>query len=421
VFLIGGFGLKGRCLDGQFNARAYTDLCYNDIQPLYGLRLFADRDGDGAVERVFPYIHASRNVERNELRDGAIEYPVLTGLFMYATGLLADDGDSYLRISALFLAPFALIAAFLLARIGGWRALMFAAGPALVFYAFHNWDLLVVAATVAGIYAWSRGSPVWAGVLFGVGAAFKMYPIFFLAPLFLERWVAKDRRGAVAGAGIGAGTFALINLPFVLANFEGWWATYGFHSARLPNFDSMWCPLRRMCLEAPYWDPKALNLLTLALTGAFFLAIVAVGLVRARREGVYPFVQTCGALLATFLLFNKVHSPQYTLWLLPFFVLIGSAGWAMVGWVLYAVADALVYWGVFHWFADFNSGPFPRSELVMLTGIWMRAGLLLVLVVAFMMSRSADPRPPEPAGVREPRAPEPVTGEALTEPELVGT
>lgn len=333
------------------------------------------------------------------MRDGAIEYPVLTGVFMWATGLLADDGDTYLRWSALLLAPFGLLAAYLLARMAGWRALMWAAAPALILYAFHNWDLLVVAAVAAGFYAWTRGMPAWAGALFAIGASFKMYPIFFLAPLLLERWTAGDRKGGITGAGVGAGTFALINLPFIVQNFDGWWATYEFHSNRLPNFDSMWCAMRAMCLEEPFWEASTLNILTAVLTAVSFVAILGAGLWLQRTRGTYPFVQACGAMLAVFLLFNKVHSPQYTLWLLPFFVLIGSSGFAVVTWALYSVADALVHWGIFKWFTDYNSEPFPTSEMVMLTGIWMRAALLVFVVVGFMWSRKALPPPPSPAGV----------------------
>ncbi len=421
AFLMLGYLNKARCLNGQFNARAFHDHCYNDLQPLFGLRTYFDIDGDQVSEHVFPYVDGYRDTVDDqgnpisELRDGAIEYPVLTGLFMWASSLPVDNADSWLRLSALLLAPFGLLAAFLLARMAGWRALMWAAAPALVFYSFHNWDLLVVAAVVAGIWFWSRGSPIWAAVLFGVGAAFKMYPIFFLAPLFLDRFTAGDKRGAFGSAIAGSGTFTLINLPFMIINWDGWIATYTFHSHRGPNFDTMWCAMKDLCLSAPGWDPSSLNRITLGLTALFFVAILAVGLLRFRSEGVYPFVQTCGALLATFLLWNKVHSPQYTLWLLPFFVLIGHWIPALVGWSAYALADAYVYWGIFRWFTDYASEDLPMSEKVMLVGIWMRALLLLAFVVYFMLAKRAHPpRPPNLAGDRSPRVdPSPVlTGSA---------
>lgn len=408
VFLILGFANKARCLNGQFNARAFHGACYNDLQPLFGVRLFADLNGDGTAERVFPYVDGFLDEGTNELRDGAIEYPVLTGFFMWASSLPVTDGEDYLRISAVLLAPFGLIVAYHLARMAGWRALLWAAAPALIFYSFHNWDLLVVAAAVAGIYMWWRGKPLWAAVLFGVGAGLKMYPLFFLGPLFLDRLARKDVRGAFTSAGVGVATVTAINLPFALANLDGWLATYTFHSHRGPNFDSVWCAMRDMCLGTNNWDPSQLNLITAGLTAAFFLAVLCASWIVYRREGVYPFVQTCGALLASFLLFNKVHSPQYTLWLLPFLVLIGRHVYAIAAWVLYSVADAYVYWGIFRWFTEYNTTDFPISEKVMLIGIWMRAALLLGLVVMFMLARDTDVPGAEPAGVRDPSHPPPL-------------
>ena len=375
--LMAGFLLKGQCLNGRFGEEAYRSLCYNDIQPLYGVRLF--RDVDGVPEKTFPYVHGS--LVDGQLHDGAIEYPVLTGLFMYATALPVDDGDAYLRLSALLLAPFALLTAALLFRLSGYRALLWAAAPALAFYAFHNWDLLVVASAVGGLWLWSRGQPLWAAVTFGIGAAFKMYPIFFLAPLALDGARRAGMRAAVTPLLAGLGTFAAINLPFAVANFEGWWATYSFHSQRGPNFDSIWF------FGFPDWTPSRLNLVTALLTGSFFLGILAYGWIRSRGERSYPVVQTSAALLATFLLWNKVHSPQYTLWLLPFFALLAvNLGW----WAAYAIVDAAVYVGVFRWFYDFGQGrDMGPAKRLLIAGVWARAALLLVLVAVFLGSRRA--------------------------------
>ena len=58
-------------------------------------------------------------------------------------------------------------------------------------------------------------------------------------------------------------------------------------------------------------------------------------------------------MLCGFLLLHKVHSPQYTLWLLPFFVLL-RVRW---GWVVaYLVADLAMYVGIFRLFYLLNAG-----------------------------------------------------------------
>ena len=368
---------------------------------------------DGQPELVFPYIHGSHvdtdgDGSLDALVDGAIEYPVLTGLFMYGTGRLAENGDDYLRVSALFLFPFGLLTAFFLTKMSGRRALMWAAAPALVLYAFHNWDLLVVAAAVGGLYLWSRGSPIWAAVAFGIGASLKMYPLFFLAPLFLYLLHRREAKKAFVSALAGVGALVAANLPFALANPDGWYATYGFHRLRGPNFDTIWCAMRSTCTEGPQWDPSELNLLTLGLTALFFVLSLATGWGLAARRGAYPFLEVAGSMLAAFLLWNKVHSPQYTLWLLPFFALLRVN---LVWWVAYALADLAVYVGVFRWFHSFGD-PMPGEsqfyENLMNGGVWARAALLLALTVVFLVSRPAEPEA-EPAGDREPlvRPPDP--------------
>ena len=159
--LLGGYLFKAQCTAPEgWDGRQYSRLCYNDIQPLYGIRY---------VEEHFPYVDG-RLVDQ-ELLNGAIEYPVLTGLFMWATARLASDINGYLHATALLLAPFAVLVAYLLARMGRNRALMWAAAPALVLYAFHNWDLLAVAPAVGALLAAERGAAGTTGALLAVGTA----------------------------------------------------------------------------------------------------------------------------------------------------------------------------------------------------------------------------------------------------------
>jgi uncharacterized membrane protein len=384
LFLAGGFALKGQCLQPWTDYHQYSSLCYNDIQPLWGPR--------GVAERIFPYIHGE--LANGELSNGAIEYPVLTGVFMWASGTNVADVNRYLVQSALLLAPFGTLTAYLLARISGLRALFWAAAPALVLYAFHNWDLLVVAAAVAGFWFWWQGRPIPAAICFGVGGALKLYPLFFLGPVFLQLWRQQGKTMALRVLGTGVGTFALVNIPFAIANPEGWWATYEFHRQRGPNFDNIWAieEFRQMIL--PSLEPGPLNLLTGGLTASFFIVALVVGLVRARREGSVPVVAISAALLVAFLLWNKVHSPQYTLWLLPFFVLLDVS---VLWWIAYSIIDLMVYVGVFRFFYDVCSANACQvmaeptfAQNMMRFGVLARAALLGVLFFVFLRARSVQ-------------------------------
>jgi uncharacterized membrane protein len=370
VSLVAGFLLKAQCTTSAgWDGRQYERLCYNDIQALYEPR---------EVEERFPYVEG--RLDGRELAQGAIEYPVLTGAFMWVAARFASDFNGYLDASAILLAPFGLLTAYLLARMSGARALLWAAAPAVVLYAFHNWDLLVVAAAAGGIYLWHRDRPAGAAVVFGVGGALKLFPLFLLLPLCLEVWMRRGARDAGRVMAAGVGTFAAINLPFVVASPSGWWTTYEFHGLRTGNFDSIWY------LGWPNAAPETINLITAALVLTFFAGATAYGWARARREGVFPFLQVGGALIASFMLWNKVHSPQYTLWILPFFALLGVR---LVWWFAYTVVDLMVYVGVFRWFYDFlyRNQDFTLAKKMMIAGVWGRALLLALLVVVFLRAR----------------------------------
>ena len=371
---------KGVCVDATRNFRV---TCYSDVLELWTSR--------GLQQHVFPYV-------RGRLVDGApvdtFEYPVLTGLFVWLSSLLADGRLSFLLVSTALLLPFALLTAWQLHAMAGRRALLWSASPALVLYALHNWDLLVVAAATGGTWCWWRGRPLSAAALFGVGACLKVYPGLFLLPLVVDHLVRCDLRGAVRTGAVGVLTVVAVNLPFVLAGPEGWAATYTFQSARAADSssNSVWYWIY------PHLTTAELNRLVPVLVVAACVAAAAYGVVRARRGGGYPLVQVCAAALVAFLLVNKVSSPQYTLWLLPFFALLRVHwGW----WAAFTVADALVYVGVFRWFHALVSGADPSlPELVLQAGVWSKSVLLLVLFPLLLRAHSAVTNVSPPSGRR---------------------
>jgi uncharacterized membrane protein len=228
--------------------------------------------------------------------------------------------------------------------------------------------------------------PLWAAAAFGLGACFKLYPAAFLLPLATERLFARDVRGALEVAGCGLGTIVLINIPFAARDFDGWVAPFQFHRLRGPNFDNIWAFPRFGFPEG--LSSSEINLRSAVVTGGLGLVALWIGWLRGRVLGAYPVVQVSAALLAAFLLINKVHSPQYTLWLLPFFAL---AGLHVAWWIAYSIVDLVVYVGVFRYFYDFvflNEQGATTARGAMVFGVWARAALLLALFVAFLWSRA---------------------------------
>ena len=395
VFTLGGYLLKAQCIGvDNYNAKRDKDLCSNDIQVL-----FWNRHLD---QHRFPYVHGELVTTHNtdgtqtqELTGGTLEYPVLTGLFAWFTSLFAQHDGGFLQMSALLLAPFSFLTAYLLAKMVRWRALLYGLAPPLIWYSFHNWDLLVVCATTAAFFFWWRERWALTGAMLAVGGWLKFWPLLFVVPLAVDLWHRRQKADLSAAVGTFIWVSVLVNGFFIVRNADGWWAPYAFQKDRAADItaNSIW-----------YWGfakPVSTDTLNTVVPLLLLLGIAVacgVGWWRAQREGVFPFLQVCAAILTVFMVTNKAHSPQYTLWLLPFFCLVRLRwGW----WTAYMVLDLLMYVGLFRWYYALGSPDpdYARPYEALVLGVWGRTAMLVLLFCFFLKARSAlvkDPLPLEP-------------------------
>ncbi|MDT4950697.1 MAG: hypothetical protein QOJ37_3292, partial [Pseudonocardiales bacterium] len=316
VTLLLGFAQKAPCATGVWDGnKQYTHFCYSDVVPLWS----DERLDVGAV----PY------------RDTAVEYPVLTGAFMWLTADLTR-GVHAIESSWSELVVFGVLTALLLAVCGlvvtaataqtargrPWDAAIFALSPLLVFHAFSNWDLLAMAFASAALWAWARRHPVLAGALIGLGTAAKLYPLFLLvaiAILALRTRKFADATWTVVTAGL---VWLAINGPVALAYHRGWWEFYKFSIDRPTERSTFWAMGRTLATasfadsDSPYWVPPGIAV-ALALFGAL-LVVIFLGLKAPVRPRLAQLAFLC---VLAFLLTTKVWSPQYSLWLVPLIAL----------------------------------------------------------------------------------------------------
>ncbi len=314
--LLLGYAQKSPCATGDWTGtKQYTHMCYSDIVPLWG----DERLDIGQV----PY------------RDTGVEYPVLTGAFMWLSaeftrGVHALDSAwtpvvIFGAITAVLLAACGLVVTAgtaLSSRRRPYDAALFALSPLLVFHAFSNWDLLAMALTSGAIWAWARGRPVAAGVLIGLGTAAKLYPVFLLVPLAILAIRTRRRGGLAWATGAAALTWITVNVPVAMAYYDGWWKFYSFSIDRPTERSTVWAIAKTLVTDgtnptdATYWVPPG-SAVALALIAALLL-VAWLGLYAPVKP---RLAQLAFLTVLAFLLTTKVWSPQYSLWLVPLLAL----------------------------------------------------------------------------------------------------
>lgn len=348
---------KTRCSYHHWDGYQYSRFCYNDVEALYDLRQL------GAES--LPYV------------DRFLEYPVLTGVYSWLIGRVSDSKIAYVQANMVGLALAALAVFVVLAFWVKWdrRLWFWAAGTPVFLYAFYNWDLLAVAFGTAGLFAYSRDRPGWAGALLALGASAKLYPAFFLPIVgfdILRRDRGLHRRGWTFGIA-AVGTLVAVNAPFAIANLDLWWQTYSFHIGRSPIYETMWWVVgeagSRWGIAGLNWFPDHAGTLSAIAMGAAFVWYGA-----GTHAGRIDWLTACFAVLLVFLMTNVVYSLQYALWVVPFLVVLRVRALPIA---LFLAGDIAVQWSLFRAFEGGHGGdPF---SLVMFAVALRWAGLAAML------------------------------------------
>lgn len=375
VFMALGWSTKAACLQSTGtgpgdqrvanwdNQRAYYELCYSDTVPLYSAELlnqgkfpykssWVETDGSGTPQTRYDGKPAVRYME----------YPVLTGVYQYVSMALAKTYTALSKLAPLpvvaevvvffDVAAFGLALAWLAtvwatAGLSGrrvWDAALVAASPLLIFQIFTNFDALATGFAMAGLLAWARRKPVLAGVLIGLGAAAKLYPLLFLGPM-LMLGLRTGRLGTLARTAVATAlTWAVVNLPVLLLFPRGWSEFFRLNARRGDDMDSIYNVVKSFTgwrgfdPKLGFWEPPTvLNGVVAVLFLSCCVAIAYLALTAPRRP---RLAQLLFLVVAAFLLTNKVWSPQFSLWLVPLAVLALPHRRVLLAWM---TIDAVVW------------------------------------------------------------------------------
>lgn len=333
-----GAALKAPCASGVGwqDFRQYRWFCYSDIVPLLG----AEQLTGGRL----PYLDACAATEGQ-----CDEYPVLSMYVMRLAAWATNTLPGFFWANAILLALSAAIVALCLYLLDGRRALLFALAPTLLIYGFMNWDLIAVAFATGATLAYLIRRDVWSGVLVGLGAAAKIYPAMLVVPFVLGRFKEREPDRGIHLAWAAIGTWVALNAPFAIVAPKGWFEFFRFNAQRPADWDSLWFIVHeRITGDLFVSATKAINVASALL---FVAASIGLWLLRRRVEPDFPRWTFGFPMLVAFLLTNKVYSPQYGLWLLPWFVLALPK---LRPFVIFEIADVAVFLTRFSWFARYS-------------------------------------------------------------------
>jgi Glycosyltransferase family 87 len=221
-------------------------------------------------------------------------------------------------------------------------ALFYAISPLLLPFWYARYDPLPAALLVLGLVAFAQRRPVWAGAALGLGGAIKWTP--WLAAPFLAwdllravdickrqqpqqaeehtpRQACKPSaiRGFVLFAGGFLAAILAASLPFAWRDWNAFVSPYVLQSQRRMIAESVWFPIawlfepqRLVPMPAPWTDVRSGVISIGFMTGCQVLALAALWLAQAARGPARQRTLALAALApATFLLLNRIFSPQY--------------------------------------------------------------------------------------------------------------
>jgi len=176
--------------------------------------------------------------------------------------------------------------------------------PSFIVYSFINYDLPVIFLIVLAVYLYHRNHIYGAVASLALGMVVKVFPVFLL-PVFILKspkkhwpWLALLFGAIVVG----------LNLPYAIENFDSWLFPYtwqiGQNVSRDPTAGTYWW------IFYP-WLKNYLGWTSLGLFSGLYLFTYR----RLRQTSLENF---CLAVILIFLATDRIYSPQYNMYLLPF-------------------------------------------------------------------------------------------------------
>lgn len=366
----------------------------------------------GQLSDVPVYVHYSGLVRGGEVpyRDFRFEYPpaalpvLLLPAYMgwsYATSfavLMGACGGGCIAAAASALRAVGAGAA------RTWAALLaIGVSPLLLGSLFDTrFDLWPTLLAFGALVAIVRQRPVVSGLLIGLGFAAKLWPAVLLPIAVAHLWRRRGQRGALAVVGAVVIAAAACFLPFAVLAPDGLRAMFADQLGRPLQVESLGAAV---LMAAQHLGMRPLATIgshggqALSGRGAGLAAdlstvfevisVVAIWVVFARRRnaGGESVLVAAGATVAALVAFDKVLSPQYLVWLVPFVLLVRGGRGVVAGGLLFLALGLTQTWFPWHYWRLANDHASPWSWYLLARDLALVA---LAAALALGLSRGGD-------------------------------
>lgn len=338
-----------------------------------------ERYGEAMADGQVPY------------RDFRVEYPP-AALPVFLLPALSD-GDYRSTFEGL-MAGLGVLLILVVASISPWAAIFVALTPLLlgsvVLTRFDLWPAALTAAALALLLSgrWRFGL----GVL-GLATAAKLYPAVLLPIALAHVWRNRGRREAIVCGGIFAAVIAAIYLPFVVVSPGGVWDSFWVQAGRPLQIESLGAGLLLaahqafgldLTMESSHGSQNLAGGLadTLAVLTTLAQIAVVVGMWIWYARGPADrdrLIRACAAAVCAFIVFGKVLSPQFLIWLIPLVPLVWGRRGLLASCLLAAALVLTQLWFPFRYWELALEFDATASWLVLARNLTLVA-LLSVLV-----------------------------------------
>jgi hypothetical protein len=203
---------------------------------------------------------------------------------------------------------------------------------------FTRFDFWPVALTAAALAAFVSGRDLLGGAALAAATAAKIYPVVALPLVLLFVWRRRGGRQTVRVAACFGLVLTAIVLPFGALSPGGVIDTLHFQSSRPLQIESLGAAVLLVAHQLGIYGPWVINqsgsqnlgggtarLLAWASFAYGLIALLAIWRAFAHSARTpQQLVASCAAAVTAYVVFGKVLSPQYLIWLLPLIALLHS-------------------------------------------------------------------------------------------------